>query len=156
MKLIQLKKISLYILILVCVNFFIFLGIANGQDVDMQTKTSMFAAGAGLKSTSPGILIVNIIRIALSILATIFLVLIIISGFQWMTSGGDNEKIKKARSRIINAVIGLAIIAFSYVITSLIFSLINYKPGTGLGSGYYSDDFTNGTPINLTGGGLNY
>lgn len=52
----------------------------------------------------------KIIQWILGFLALIFLVLIIFAGFQWMTSGGNEEGIKKAQSLMKNAVIGLIII----------------------------------------------
>lgn len=58
-----------------------------------------------------------IISYILGFLGVIFLILTIYSGFQWLTAGGNEETIKKARSRLINAVIGLAIILSAYAIT---------------------------------------
>lgn len=69
---------------------------------------------------SPEKIIPEIIKIILSFLGIIFLILIIIGGYQWMTAGGNEEVIKKARTRIINAVIGLAIVLLAYAITYFI------------------------------------
>ena len=71
-------------------------------------------------ATTKEILIGNIIQIALSLLGIFFLVLIIIGGYQWMTAGGNEETIAKARKRIINASIGLGIVILSYSIASFI------------------------------------
>lgn len=64
--------------------------------------------------------VANTVKILLSFLGIIFLILIIISGFQWMTAGGNEDAIKKARSRIKNAIIGFAIIVSSYFIVFFI------------------------------------
>lgn len=66
------------------------------------------------------IVIANIIQIVLEFLAIIFLVLIIWSGFEWMTAGGNQEKIDQAKKRLRNSVIGLAIILMAYGITYLV------------------------------------
>ena len=59
----------------------------------------------------------EMIQIALGFVGTLFLILILISGFQWMTAGGSAEKITKAKGRMINAIIGLAIVLAAYSIT---------------------------------------
>src|SRR5690606_15403858 len=43
------------------------------------------------------------------------LLYIVIGAFQWITSGGDKEKVASARNHIIAAVIGLVVIALSFV-----------------------------------------
>ena len=60
--------------------------------------------------------IAKIVMVALSILGILFLILIIIAGYQWMMSGGNEETIQKAKKKIINSIIGLAIVIFSYAI----------------------------------------
>jgi len=64
----------------------------------------------------------QIIQTVLSYLGVIFVILIIWSGFQWMTAGGNAETITKAKQRIINATIGLAIALTAYIITHFIIS----------------------------------
>mgnify|MGYP001589178805 CR=1 FL=1 len=65
-------------------------------------------------------LIGAIIQIFLSLLAAIFVVLLIFGGYQWMTAAGDSEKAKKAKETITNAIIGLVIIVLSYAITRFV------------------------------------
>ena len=71
-------------------------------------------------ATTKEILIGNIIQIALSLLGIFFLVLIIIGGYQWMTAGGNEETITKARKRIINATIGLVVVLMAYAVSYFI------------------------------------
>ncbi|MDD4290295.1 MAG: Ig-like domain-containing protein [Patescibacteria group bacterium] len=59
----------------------------------------------------------NIIQLFLGFLGFVALVLIIIAGFKWMTSGGNPEKIASAKKMLVAAIIGLVIILASYVIT---------------------------------------
>ncbi|HNV97232.1 MAG TPA: Ig-like domain-containing protein [bacterium] len=59
----------------------------------------------------------NIIQLFLGLLGFVMLVIIIISGFKWMTSGGNPEKITKAKKMLVAAVVGLVIILSSYIIT---------------------------------------
>ncbi len=94
----------------------------------------------GLKGTTPetGYTNINqdsikniaakIIQTILNLLGILFLILMIISGYQWMTAGGNEEIIGKAKKRIINSVIGIAIVILSYVISYFIMYII-YSAG---------------------------
>lgn len=60
------------------------------------------------------------IGVVLSLLGIIFMILIIYSGFLWMTARGNEENAQKAKAIMFNAVIGVAIIFTAYAITSLL------------------------------------
>lgn len=51
----------------------------------------------------------NFIIIALGAAGIVAFLMLLIGGIQWVTSGGDKEAVDKARKRITNALIGLAI-----------------------------------------------
>lgn len=53
---------------------------------------------------------------------------LIMGGISWITSGGDQDKIKEARDRITNAIIGLTIVASAWAI----YLLIDYFFGIGI------------------------
>lgn len=73
------------------------------------------------------------IRIALGLVGVVFFVLIFYAAFTWMTSQGEEEKIKKARNTIVASVIGLMIIVSSYAITNIIINnFVNRKNSIGL------------------------
>lgn len=62
----------------------------------------------------------DIFGILLSISGGIALLLIIISGYRLIVSGGNPDKVKGAREQLTSAIIGLAFIIFSLVILQLI------------------------------------
>ena len=62
----------------------------------------------------------NVIRIVLGLMALIAIVIIIVAGFQWMTSGGSEDKIKAAKKLMGSALVGLIIIIFAYAIANFI------------------------------------
>jgi len=64
--------------------------------------------------------IINILNVVLGFLGIIMLVLIIFSGYQWMTAGGNEEQVEKAKKRITNAVIGLVIVLASWTIANAV------------------------------------
>ena len=66
----------------------------------------------------------------LGLLSLIALVLCLWGGFQMMTSGGDQKKYESGLNVLKWAAIGLAIIAASWLIVSLIFYVINGSIGT--------------------------
>lgn len=66
----------------------------------------------------------NIIRYALGLLGALFLILVIRGGLMWMTSGGDQEKLKHARQLITNSSIGLAIVLVAYAITTFVVNTV--------------------------------
>ncbi len=70
------------------------------------------------------VIIGKVLAAALGFLGIIFLGLLLYAGFLWMTSGGETERAKQARTLIANAVAGLIIIFASYVLTSYVMTQI--------------------------------
>ncbi len=89
----------------------------------------------GLSAEDPRLIAARIINIALGFLGIITLVIILYAGFQWMTSGGDADKVAQAQRRLRNAVIGLIIILSSYALTSFIVRSLTEATGFGEGTG---------------------
>jgi hypothetical protein len=56
------------------------------------------------------------------------LVFFIWGAFDWITAGGDKEKIGAARRKIVNSFIGLALLALSYFIVSLFGQIVGFNP----------------------------
>ena len=73
--------------------------------------------------------IADIINVALSLLGIVAVVIILIGGFKWMTSGGDETKVGDARKFIFAGVIGLAIIMSSWALATFVLN----KLGTATG-----------------------
>ena len=67
----------------------------------------------------------QLITTVLSFVGVFFLGLTIYSGFQWMTAGGNEEKVATARTRVINGIIGLAIALLAFIITNTLFTYFN-------------------------------
>jgi len=64
--------------------------------------------------------VASIINVAMGLLGIIAVGIILIGGFQWMTAGGNEENVEKAKKRIIQGVIGLAIILASWAIARFV------------------------------------
>jgi len=63
---------------------------------------------------------VNYINGLLALMAVLFLVNIIFAGYLWMTAYGSEEKVTRAKSLMINAVIGLGVIIGARLIVELV------------------------------------
>lgn len=60
----------------------------------------------------------------LGFLGILFFVLILYGGFLWMTAGGNEEQVTKARKLVTNSVIGLLIVLLAYAITLGVLNVI--------------------------------
>lgn len=76
-------------------------------------------SGTGLQSDLTGT-VAMIIKVILSLTGTIFLILMVYAGFTWMMAGGDENKIKTAKSIIKASIIGLIIVLSAYAITTFV------------------------------------
>jgi cysteine-rich repeat protein len=89
----------------------------------------------GLGSEDPRIIVANIIRIGLTLLGVVAVVIVLYGGFTWMTAGGDEEKVSRAKRILVNGGIGLVIILLSWTITTFIISALVNATGGGGGNG---------------------
>ena len=64
------------------------------------------------------------IKAFLSLLGIIFIILILYAGYSWMTAGGDESKVQKAKDTIQRAIIGLVITVMAYAIW--VFVYVNF------------------------------
>jgi len=74
----------------------------------------------------------NMIRTLLAATGIVFLIITVYAGILYMTAQGDETKVKKAKSMLTSAVIGLIIILAAYSIAGFVVkSLVNATTGTG-------------------------
>lgn len=86
-------------------------------------QTQAFVNSAGFQtSTDIGGIIATAITAFLSLLGIVFIVLLVMAGYKYMTARGDEAKIEEALGTIRRAIIGLIIVAAAYSITYFVFS----------------------------------
>ena len=74
---------------------------------------------AGLpNSTTSGDFMANLKDLTFIVAAILALYFLVTAGYQYVTSGGNAEKTKKAGQTIIFASIGLVLVIFSYTLTT--------------------------------------
>lgn len=61
----------------------------------------------------------NILTISFAIAILVVLIMLIWGAFEWITSGGDKDTVAKARGRIVNALIGLAVLAVAFALAKV-------------------------------------
>jgi len=79
---------------------------------------------AGLGEEDLTAVVARIIRAILGFLGIVAVVIILIGGFLWMISGGDDTKVAKARNYIIMGIIGLAFVLAAYAIASFVITAL--------------------------------
>jgi hypothetical protein len=75
------------------------------------------------------------ISIAISLIGVVLLVLVVYAGFEWLTAGGNDQKVEHAKKLLTNAVIGLVIALSAFIISSFVITQVNkaLAPPTGTG-----------------------
>lgn len=102
--------------------------------VSAQTTTS--TAGSSMTLTDPlgGIGLIGIInRLVLTFLGVvgaIALLVFVYAGVTYMTAGGDDARVTRAKDAMKYAFIGLALIMGAYVLTNFYFNVLTQNPTT--------------------------
>lgn len=78
-----------------------------------------------LPDKSPEEVIIATAQWALGFLGLVAVILIIYGGFTWMTSAGNEERVKKAKEIIKASVIGLVIVLASWMIVTFVIGRVN-------------------------------
>ena len=73
----------------------------------------------------------RIFQLVLGLSGGIALILIILSGYRFMTSGNNPEAFQAAKDQLVSAIVGLLFIIFSFVILQVIGVDILHIPGFG-------------------------
>ena len=81
----------------------------------VETELSTTLGTRDIRST-----VADIINVALGLLGIVAVVIMLIGGFEWMTAGGNEDKVADARKRIFAGIIGLAIIMSSWALTTFV------------------------------------
>ncbi|MBI5037527.1 MAG: hypothetical protein HZC01_02385 [Candidatus Kerfeldbacteria bacterium] len=95
--------------------------VASAQVNVGSTLGTTFGLGtADLEST-----VINVVQWVLGFLGLIAVIMILIGGFQWITAGGNEEKVASAKKVISAAVIGLIIVLLAWAIVIFVVSQTN-------------------------------
>lgn len=124
----QLKKTALFII----ASMFMIFGIsfvpaatyaANSTNICDQDVPQEVKDANGCKGTSSADfnkVVVNIINGVIGALSIVVVIMIIVGGVGYLTSGGDAGKVEKAKKTILYAVIGAVICVLAFAITNFV------------------------------------
>jgi len=87
------------------------------QQDKIKSRTKLSASGYDQNRDLEDV-IANIIRIILGVLGVIFVVLMFLTGNDWLQAAGNEEKIKTAKKRIQTLLVGLIFILIAYAVSS--------------------------------------
>jgi len=96
---------------------------SNGDTFTKNLDTLAIKSGFSDKQKDNDSLAKTIGRMAsitISFTATIFIIIAIYSGIQWMTAGGSKERVAEARTRLTRSVGGFILISLAYIITDFV------------------------------------
>ncbi len=69
-------------------------------------------------------LIARVVSMLLFITGGIAVLFLIIGGYWYITSGGNEEQAEKGKKTLVNAIIGVVIVVMSYVIVNVVVDLV--------------------------------
>lgn len=78
------------------------------------------AVCASSKKDNASNTIKNLINLSLYVIGIVAVIVIIISGFQFITANGDPAKVKTARNTLLYSVIGLAVAMLAWAIVAFV------------------------------------
>ena len=119
------KLVSCVLMCSLFIAFFSFMPSNVNAENDLWEKQEGFGTDNQIgenfgEPIAPQMIIINVIRVMLSMLGIIFLTIIVLSGFKYMTAGGSEDKVKEALKGIRNGIIGLLIILMSFALTNFV------------------------------------
>lgn len=102
-------------------------------DTPKQVVCSSIGAGSDCaEDPNSGVTVNKIIQVTLNILSIVVgvaaVIMIMVSGFKYITAGGDASKVSSAKNTLIYAIVGIAIVALSQFIVQFVFSKVTATP----------------------------
>lgn len=86
----------------------------------MNHVISLLAIKADIPEVPLGDLIRNGLNIVYFVIGIVAVIIIVIAGFQYITSNGDSSKAQKALHTILDCAIGIAVVLFAFAITNFV------------------------------------
>lgn len=94
--------------------------------VEVAVDKHLPGATPGDPSAAFGLLLGQVLNIALIAGTIAVFFFLLLGGIEWITAGGDSAKITKAREKITNAIIGLVVLVSTVAIMLFVQSLLGF------------------------------
>jgi hypothetical protein len=115
------KKIKKILFLFFCFGFLPLLVFAE-ENVTSTEETIELPNPLG--TTDVTLIVSRIVKAVLGFLGLLTLIMFIYGGFLWLTSGGNEKQVKKGKDTLVWAVLGLALIFFSYAILKFVLEVL--------------------------------
>jgi cytochrome bd-type quinol oxidase subunit 2 len=92
--------------------------LCGGSNIKLSQDSSCKSGGANTNSLQT--LLSNIVNIFSIIVGVIAVIMIIVGGLRYITSGGDSGNVSTAKNTIIYAIVGLVIVALAQLIVHFV------------------------------------
>lgn len=96
----------------------------NGEEV---CGPANFMGGAS--DVTIGLIISSILKLLMPLAGILLFIYLVMGGYDFLLSMGNPEKIKSAKGKITNALIGFFLLIFSYLLVRLIAKILNLGVG---------------------------
>lgn len=124
------KKIKIISFVLLAISFTASIPIFSASAVLADSKSSICqgigvatgdtSCGGASDATGLNNIIANVVNILSALVGVVAVVMIVVGGLKFITSGGDSSKTASARSTILYALIGLVIVALAQIIVHFV------------------------------------
>lgn len=94
--------------------------LCSGSNFDVTGNGSADQCSAQTSGSSVNNLLIKIVNIASAVVGVIAVIMIIIGGLRYITSGGDTNKVSGAKNTLLYAIIGLVIVALAQLIVHFV------------------------------------
>ncbi|HSW66012.1 MAG TPA: pilin [Bacillota bacterium] len=99
--------------------------LSQGSDLTTGTGTGCTASQSGAGTAKIQTIVTTIVNIFSIVVGIIAVIMIVVGGFKYITSGGDSGNITSAKNTIVYAVIGLVIVALAQFIVKFVLDKVN-------------------------------
>jgi len=96
------------------------------DEIGNQLGAAAGQQGAGLELQDTRVIVAGAIRYGLGFVGILFVALMVYAGVLWMTAGGNEDQVGKAKKLIFQAMIGLVVVFSAYSIT-----IVAYRVASG-------------------------
>lgn len=86
----------------------------------------------GLGNEDPRAIAARVINVIMGFLGLIAVIIILVGGFQWMTAGGNEDKVAGAKKMMTAGVVGLVIILAAWGITVFVLNALLNATGANV------------------------
>jgi len=95
-------------------------GVSTQEAIKCGANDAAGVPGAANPGTTIDNTISNIVDILSIIVGIVAVIMIIVGGFRYITSAGNQERVKTAKNTLIYAIIGLVIVALAQIIVAFV------------------------------------